>query len=568
MSVYACSCVRVRGWERIAWRCGCSRRHGPDGSRSASPAKVLSRQEARGDADVRTELGDPPEHVSYVCAVPHAMAGRVAQLVAYACMMWLSEWCGMELLAVLQVWRTCVQNQILHNILLLSMYVHGGVGGATGPLLTCQNATPAYLIVAARKKVRVHKWNGSAMKFEHYKDHVTTDEALSLVWTGDNTVIVGFKNEYTVLNIETGDTRRVFETRHTLAAANFVPRCVVWAAVLHGYSMPRSRVGLHRRRTTLIGELHSNQRSRSASRASGSHRMLTTSGASGGSAVDDEEIPSVEALLVKGSKNGAQGAVQGGCGLGAHGGVLTPARWHVGGRHLCWTQRSSHTHDRVLHPVAIHSIDARVLTRLPVRSHVPLPRACQGPRPHVCTHGVACSYVVSAHPRAIEVHNILTMSLAQSVPLPGAISVTAFLPHTTRFDGGGSGAGAGAGAGSGAEPSTSRTPEHVLVVCPNDVFVLRMVPLVMQVAALVSRRPAEFEEALALCEHCHSEGVRPSQAHLATSHVPQLAHTLRGCAPRFARRRSARSEATSATSCLHRGNSMARCRNCGGRQNR
>ena len=117
------------------------------------------------------------------------------------------------------------------------------------------------------------------------------------------------------------------------------------------------------------------------------------------------------------------------------------------------------------------------------------------------------------------------MSLAQSVPLPGAISVTAFLPHTTRFDGGGSGAGAGAGAGSGAEPSTSRTPEHVLVVCPNDVFVLRMVPLVMQVAALVSRRPAEFEEALALCEHCHSEGVRPSQAHLATSHVPQLAHT-------------------------------------------
>ena len=325
MSVYACSCVRVRGWERIAWRCGCSRRHGPDGSRSASPAKVLSRQEARGDADVRTELGDPPEHVSYVCAVPHAMAGRVAQLVAYACMMWLSEWCGMELLAVLQVWRTCVQNQVLHNILLLSMYVHGGVGGATGPLLTCQNATPAYLIVAARKKVRVHKWNGSAMKFEHYKDHVTTDEALSLVWTGDNTVIVGFKNEYTVLNIETGDTRRVFETRHTLAAANFVPRCVAWPAVLHGCSIPRSHVGLHRRRTTLIGELHSNHRSRSASRASGSHRMLTTSGASGGSAVDDEEIPSVEALLVKGSKNGAQGAVRGGCGLGAHGGVLTPA---------------------------------------------------------------------------------------------------------------------------------------------------------------------------------------------------------------------------------------------------
>lgn len=98
------------------------------------------------------------------------------------------------------------------------------------------------------------------------------------------------------------------------------------------------------------------------------------------------------------------------------------------------------------------------------------------------------------------------MGLAQATRLPGAV-------YATKFDaldgsgqartvgdgdgdaddagdaaaGGGAGAGAGAGAAAAAGSASPRPantqPEHMLIVCPNDLIVLRMVPLVLQVRA-------------------------------------------------------------------------------------
>ena len=125
---------------------------------------------------------------------------------------------------------------------------------------------------------------------------------------------------------------------------------------------------------------------------------------------------------------------------------------------------------------------------------------------------LGCRYVVSAHPRSVEVMNTITLTSAQSIPLPGAMDVVRFYPCPSNIGGSGSGSGSGAGVGVGVGAGAGQgrggvdDTEHVLVVCPRNVFVLRMVPLVMQVAALVSCRPAQFEEALALCEYSSNYG--------------------------------------------------------------
>ena len=106
-------------------------------------------------------------------------------------------------------------------------------------------------------------------------------------------------------------------------------------------------------------------------------------------------------------------------------------------------------------------------------------------------------------PKQVEVHNVLTMGLAQATRLPGAVYATKFdaLDGSGRARtvgdgdgdaddagdaaaGGGAGAGAGAGAaaaGSASPRPANTQPEHMLIVCPNDLIVLRMVPLVLQV---------------------------------------------------------------------------------------
>ena len=64
------------------------------------------------------------------------------------------------------------------------------------------------------------------------QDHVTSEEALSLAWTGNNTLIVGYLHQYMVMNAETGDARRIFDTRHTMASSGFEPRSVHARAAL------------------------------------------------------------------------------------------------------------------------------------------------------------------------------------------------------------------------------------------------------------------------------------------------------------------------------------------------
>ena len=257
----------------------------------------------------------------------------------------------------------------------------------------------------------------------------------------------------------------------------------------------------------------------------------------GGGSMSSDGRVSTEVLLVKGSKTGAQGTS-----------VRQSRPCCVGGRKpykahaMAWcTPQASSSTPADARPAQSGTASSghpcpRMLRRLSTSRTCWPHRGSRCDSMPACTAGrlwahasalrslhtrASCRYVVSALPRSVEVHNTLTMSSAQSIPLPGAVCVLGFQAAASSGGGGhGSGAGAGAGAGAGGGGGASAGPEHLLVVCPNDLFVLRMVPLVMQVADLVSRRPPEFEEALALCEHCRGDGVRV--AAMGWTYVPRI----------------------------------------------
>lgn len=65
------------------------------------------------------------------------------------------------------------------------------------------------------------------------------------------------------------------------------------------------------------------------------------------------------------------------------------------------------------------------------------------------------------------------------------------------------------------------TPERIFVFARTGVIMLRMVPVVMQVAALLSQRPPLFEPAIALCDHFRAikEGAALLTSALASHHA-------------------------------------------------
>lgn len=114
-------------------------------------------------------------------------------------------------------------------------------------------------------------------------------------------------------------------------------------------------------------------------------------------------------------------------------------------------------------------------------------------------------YVLSQLSRRIEVHSSITTNLAQTIPIANVVTIT----NCTVGDGGGGGASGVAGGAGGDSAAESDVPklfaperEGFVVAGLRDVYLLRMVPLMMQVAALMSRVPPDFVETLRLVEHC------------------------------------------------------------------
>ena len=133
---------------------------------------------------------------------------------------------GVPPLAWLEVWRPCLENKACVIVLRCGWYVCSFWTRCWGRKLNFDCCTErGLLVVAARKKIRIHTWNESSRKFEHHKDHVLNDEPLSVVWTGSS-LLVGYKDTYVAMDLDSGDTRRMFETGHAAAASGFVPRSV------------------------------------------------------------------------------------------------------------------------------------------------------------------------------------------------------------------------------------------------------------------------------------------------------------------------------------------------------
>lgn len=68
------------------------------------------------------------------------------------------------------------------------------------------------ICIAIKKKLLIFTWNG--VEFHEWKELSLPDSAKTLVWCGDS-LCIGFKREYTLINVKTGAMTELFPVGKT-----------------------------------------------------------------------------------------------------------------------------------------------------------------------------------------------------------------------------------------------------------------------------------------------------------------------------------------------------------------